>query len=299
MKLTNIADIMDDIEIIIDSEFNSLGMATSEYKDKKVLSFLSDSKFMNIFKTNQNIKAVIITRDLYNVVDLPKDMGVVLSNSPKSTFFQLHNRLSDENFYWEKFKNKISDTALISNNAYLGDHSIKIGDNSIIEANVVIHPGTIIGNNVIVRSGSQIGTNGFQFMSNGEIVTSVKTAGRVIIKDNVEIQHNCCVDRGVLGGDTILNEYVKLDNFVHIAHDDTIGTRTFITAGVKLGGRVNIGKDCLLGINAIISNGITIGDNCKISLGAVVTRNVESNMTVSGNFAIEHKKFIEFIKTIR
>ncbi|HYF83402.1 MAG TPA: UDP-3-O-(3-hydroxymyristoyl)glucosamine N-acyltransferase [Clostridia bacterium] len=299
MKLAGIKDIISDIEIIVDGEFDALGMATSEYKDEKVLSFLADVKFQRSIVENENIKSVIISKETYDSMDLPKDMGVILSSSPKATFYKLHNKLADMDFYWDRFENNIANSAVISDNAVIGDHSISIGENSIIEANVVIHPGTVIGNNAIIRSGSQIGSNGFQFMNNGEIVTSVKTAGRAIIKDNVEIQHNCCVDRGVLGGDTVLNEYVKLDNFVHIAHDDVIGKRTFITAGVKLAGRVVIGNDCWLGVNATITNGITIGDNCKISLGAVVTKSIASNSTVSGNFAIDHEKFINFIKTIR
>jgi UDP-3-O-[3-hydroxymyristoyl] glucosamine N-acyltransferase len=125
------------------------------------------------------------------------------------------------------------------------------------------------------------------------------TAGKAVIKDNVEVQHNCCIDRGILGKDTILEKNVKLDNFVHIAHDDYIGERTFITAGAKLAGRVTIGRDCWIGVNATISNGINIGDNCRVTLGSVVTKDVLPNSTVTGNFAIDHKKFIEFIKSIR
>ena len=101
------------------------------------------------------------------------------------TFYTIHNLLADRDFYWAQFKNDISQSAIVSNNAVIGSHSIRIGENSIIEPNVVIHPGTIIGNNVVIRSGSQIGSNGFQFMNNGETVYTVKTAGKTIIEDYV------------------------------------------------------------------------------------------------------------------
>ncbi|KPU27540.1 hypothetical protein TR13x_04600 [Caloranaerobacter sp. TR13] len=280
-------------------EFDTLGMATSKYPDKKVLSFISDEKYFNSIINNKDIVGIICTEEIYKRYDELKNYGVIIAKDPKRAFFEIHNMLAKTEFYWKKFKNKISETSDVSNDAIIGEHSIEIGDNCIIEPGVVIHPGTIIGDNVIIRSGSQIGTSGFQFIKVKNDVIPVTTAGRVIIRDNVEIQHNCCIDRGVLGGDTVLDYNVKLDNFVHIAHDDYIGERTFITAGVKLSGRVVVGKDCWLGVNATVSNGINIGDNCRISLGSVVTKDVPSGTTVTGNFAIEHSKFIEFIKSIR
>jgi len=299
MRLIELKEIVTNLEITNDSEFNALGMATTKFTEEKVLAFLSEENYLEAILNNKNIAALITTKQIYDKKIIPDEYGLIISDNPKLHFYEIHNRLVENEFYWAKFENKISDTAVISDGAYIEDHSVIIGENSIIEPGVVIHSGSIIGDNVIVRSGSNIGTNGFQFLNLGKKVISVNTGGRAVIKDNVEIQHNCCVDRGVLGGNTILSEYVKLDNFVHIAHDDIIGERTFITAGVKLAGRVTIGEDCWIGVNATVSNGISIGNNCKITLGAVVTMSVPDNSTVSGNFAIEHSKFIDFIKSIR
>lgn len=299
MRLATIGNMNSKCKVVSDCEINALGLATSDYGNKKVLGFIGDRKYMDSILMNKSIIAVICTEEIYGNELIPDNYGIIVTTEPKETFFEIHNMLADTGFYWKRFENSISETAVISNHAIIGDHSIQIGHNVIIEAGVVIHPGTIIGSNVTIRSGTQVGTSGFQFINNGKRVIPVKTAGRVIIKDNVEVQHNCCIDRGILGGDTILENYVKLDNFVHIAHDDYIGERTFITAGVKLAGRVTIGKDCWIGVNATVSNGISIGDNCKITLGSVVTKDVPSNSTVTGNFAIDHRKFIEFIKSIR
>lgn len=285
--------------LVSNAEFDTLGMVTSKFPGKKVLSFIASDKYITDLLDNKNIVAIICTKEMYDKNPNFNNYGIIFAENPKKTFFDIHNKLADMEFYWMKFPNGISQTAKISENAIIGEHSIQIGDNTIVEAGVVIHPGTIIGNSVIIRSGTQIGSSGFQFNNTGDSVLSVKTAGMVVIKDNVEIQHNCCVDRGILGGDTVLDCNVKVDNLVHIAHDDYIGERTFITAGVVFGGRVIVGRDCWLGLNAVVSNGIKIGDNCKISLGSVVTKNVPSDTTVTGNFAIEHSKFIQFIKSIR
>lgn len=299
MRIIELKEAMTNIEVMKDSDFNALGMATTKFNSERVLAFLSDEKYLEAILNNENIVALIITKQSYDKNIIPEKYGLIIADNPKLQFYEIHNKLVDNEFYWEKFKNQIADTAIISDGAYIEDHSVVIGENSIIEPGVVIHSGSIIGDNVIIRSGSKIGTNGFQFLNIGSKVLPVKTGGRAVIRDNVEIQHNCCVDRGVLGGDTILSEYVKLDNFIHIAHDDIIGERTLITAGVKLAGRVTIGEDCWIGVNATVSNGISIGNNCKVTLGAVLTRSVPDNSTVSGNFAIDHSKFINFIKSIR
>ena len=69
-----------------------------------------------------------------------------------------------------------------------------------------------------------------------------------------------------------------------------------MTAGVILAGRVKIGKNSYLGPNCTVKNGLFLGENSKISMGAVVTKNVGDNETVTGNFAIPHKKFLEVFK---
>lgn len=289
-----------EIDIIKDGVFNQLGMATSKYENKGVLSFLTDERFLNDILSNKSIVAIITTHDIYNKSEtLLQNYGIALSNNPKKTFYQIHNHLTDVDFYNEKKNNQIDPSAFISKSAIIAGYNIKIGKNVFIDENVVINDGVEIGENSIIRSGTILGSQGFQFLNEGNIVMSVKSSGKVKINNNVEIQHNCCVDKGVLGGTTVIHEYVKIDNFVHIAHDCQIGDRTFITAGVKFGGRTIVGKDCWLGINSTISNGLVIGDNVTISLGSVVTKNVDSNKTVTGNFAIDHERFIQFIKTIR
>ena len=71
-----------------------------------------------------------------------------------------------------------------------------------------------------------------------------------------------------------------------------------ISACSCVAGSAKIGSDVWLGVNSTISDRIIIGDYARISLGAVVTKNVPENVTVSGNFAIEHHKFLNHIKTL-
>jgi len=41
-----------------------------------------------------------------------------------------------------------------------------------------------------------------------------------------------------------------------------------------------------------------IGDNANISIGAVVNKNVKAGKKVTGNLAVDHTKYIAFLKSI-
>lgn len=298
MRLSQITSNYQNIKVIRDESFCLLGMGTSKFNRRGVLSFLADEKYTSDIINNSHIVAIITKEEMISP-ELIERFGIIVCNDPKYLFYELHNTLVEDHFYWKNHKSNIAYDAKIASTAIIAKDNVNIGSGTIIEDGVIIHEGTEIGKNVIIRSGSIIGSSGFQFLNLGEKVYPVKTGGKVLIYDNVEIQHNCCIDRGVLGGATELMNDVKIDNFVHIAHDCMIGKRTLITAGVKFGGRTVVGDDCWIGINATISNGLVIGNSVTVSLGSVVTKNVPDGMTVTGNFAIEHSKFLTFLRSIR
>ena len=190
MKISELNKLGFNFEIINDVEINLLGMATTKYAEEKVLSFLSDGKYIESIFNNKNITAVVCNKKILENMELPSKLGIILSDTPKKDFILIHNKLVEEEFYWKKFPNEISEDADISEHAIIPEHSIKIGKNCTIEPGVIIFSGTIIGDDVIIRSGSQIGTNGFQFIKNGEDVIPVKTGGRAI---RIELRYNIIV----------------------------------------------------------------------------------------------------------
>lgn len=300
MFLEEIEKISKNIKIKKDGEYDTLGLITNKYHDKKVLVFINNKNALEEFKNNPSVSCVICTEEIAKEIENKYDVGICIDENPKELFFKFHNYLVDNtDFYGKRFKNEISKTAYIHPSVAIGDSNIKIGDGTVIEPNVTILNNVEIGNNVKIRAGAVIGGEGFQFIRKDNSVFKVKSAGKVIIHDNVEILANTCIERGVLGGATEIGEFTKIDHLVLVGHDTIIGKRCFIVGCAMISGRVTIGDDVWVGPNSTIANGIQIGNRAKITMGAVVTKNVEEDEVVTGNFAIKHDRFIEFIKSIR
>lgn len=204
----------------------------------------------------------------------------------------------------------ISSSASVGKNCIIGER-VFIGENTVVSSDVSIDCGTIIhsnvsiysnvkiGKNCIIHSGVVIGSDGFGFEKDEDgILIKIPHIGGVIIGDNVEIGANTCIDRGTLSN-TVIGESVKIDNLCQIAHNVKIGARTMIAGGATLSGTVSVGSDVWIGPGVIISNGLKIGSGSYITIGSVVISDLQENSRVSGNFAIDHSKFVKFIGRIR
>lgn len=296
MELLEITHLIKDSEVINNGEFTSLGLAVSRC-DEKLLSFIENEKYIS--DLGDNITCLITTKEIG--VKLKDRYGIIVSSNPRVDYFKLHNKLSSN----KEYKRAETDTTIgeecrISKLASISNKNVIIGKNVIIEDFVVIKENTIIGDNSIIRSGVVLGGEGYEFKRVDGIIMNVNHCGGVIIEKNVEVQYNTCIDKALYTWDnTIVGEYSKLDNFVHLEHGVKVGKRCLIASRTTVGGRTVIGEDSWVGLGAVISNGLIIGKKASISLGSVVTRNINDNEKVSGNFAINHNKYIDFIKSIR
>lgn len=296
MKLKDIESLIDEIEVVNDGDFTSLGLAVSKC-DEKLLSFIESDKYID--SLSENITCLITTAELAN--KLKDKYGIIISKKPRIDYFKIHNMLSKDNKYSrEKYDTVIGHDCKISDTAIISNKNVIIGNNVTIEEFAVIRENTVIGDNSIIRSGCKIGGEGYEFKRINNEIMNVIHCGGVIIENNVEVQYNSAIDKGLYTWDnTIIGEYSKLDNFVHIEHGVKVGPRCLIASRTTIGGRTTLGSDSWVGLGVIISNGLTLGNKISISLGAVVTKNIDDMEKVSGNFAINHDKYIEFIKTIR
>lgn len=296
MKLTDIYKLIEGLEVLKDGEFSSLGLAVS-LCDENLLSFIESEKYIS--GLGDNITCLITTTELGN--KLKDKYGIIISNNPRMDYFKLHNKLAiTDKYRREEFKTTIGEECAISNLAVISDKNVKIGNNVKIEEFVVIRENTIIGDNSIIRAGVIIGGEGYEYKRVDGIIMNVTHCGGVVIGDNVELQYNSCIDRALYTWDnTVIGDYTKLDNFVHIEHGVKVNERCLIASRTTIGGRTVVGKDSWIGLGATISNGLVLGDKVSVTLGSVVTKNLLDGEKVSGNFAVNHDKYIQFIKSIR
>ena len=279
-----------------DGEFNWLGLTAEEYEGKKVLTFLNDEKYYKEIENNKSITCIVTTDEVAKKIEKDK-YGIIISENPRKDFFELHNKLVKKDFYFTKRDNQISEKAYISEKANIGKYNIIIEDNIIIEAGVTVYENVTIRRGTTIKSGTILGADGFQYVRDREEIIKVEPAGELEIAENVVIHNNSVIDKGIFGK-TFIGENTKIYNLVHVAHDSKIGKNVFLTAGVIVCGRVKIGDNSYLGPNCTIKNGLFLDKNSKVSMGAVVTKNVNENEVVTGNFAISHEKFIKNLKKI-
>ena len=296
MKLTDICNLIEGLEVLKDGEFTSLGLAVSRC-DEKLFSFIESEKYIS--GLGDNITCLITTKEIGN--KLKDKYGIIIANNPRMGYFKLHNELAKTKEYVrEEFETTIGEGCYISKLAVISDKNVKIGNNVKIEEFVVIRENTIIGDNSIIRAGVIIGGEGYEYKRVDGIIMNVTHCGGVIIGNDVEIQYNSCIDKALYTWDnTIIGQYTKLDDFVHIEHGVKVNERCLIASRTTVGGRTIIGKDSWVGLGVVISNGLVLGDKVSVSLGSVVTKNLLDGEKVSGNFAIDHNKYIDFIKSIR
>lgn len=181
----------------------------------------------------------------------------------------------------------ISPGATIGKDVYIGPFVVIgesiIGDGCYISSNVKIYDNTSLGHNCIVKEGAVLGGAGFGFEVDYEgNHFRFPQIGGLIIGNNVEIGANTCIDRGALS-DTIIGDYVKIDNLVHIAHNVRIGNNAMVIACSEISGSCIIGDNAWIGPNSAIREWLNIGKNALIGVGGVVVKNIPDGEIWAGN----------------
>lgn len=299
MKISNYLSIMKDVECwnaVNEQDVEVLMLSESHCKQPACI-FIDNPKFISTIP--ENVCMVLTTEELKN--DIVRDgRGVIVTAHPRLMFFALHNYLSKtEEYARKKFDSVIDESAIISPLADVSKYNVRIGKNTVVESFVKIYPDTVIGDDCIIRTGAVIGGCGFEFKRDGDSIASVEHTGGVQIGNHVEIQNNSCIDRAIYPwDDTVVGDYTKIDNLVHIAHAVKVEKNVMIVANTGIGGRVEIKENSWIGFGATIRNGLVVGNNARANMGAVVTKSIPDNSAVTGNFAVEHSVFMEHLKNM-
>jgi UDP-3-O-[3-hydroxymyristoyl] glucosamine N-acyltransferase len=168
--------------------------------------------------------------------------------------------------------------ARVARGAAIGAHAVlgarvAIGPGTRLHPRVTIYDGCTLGARCIVHSGVVIGADGFGMARDAGRWLKIPQVGAVRIGDDVEIGANTTIDRGALD-DTVIEEGVKLDNLIQVAHNCRIGAHTVIAGCTGISGSTTIGKHCLVGGGVGFVGHITVCDHVTISGMSLVAKSI-------------------------
>jgi len=267
--------------------------------------FIQEEKYVSIL--NNSFDALLLVEEGLNIELIKQKFlnttnAIIVIKNSYSKFIDLIYILEDAKCF--PFKNDnleepiISKTAKIFPNVFI-DKNVKIGANtivfsgtsilrgSVIGANCIIYPSvsilqdTIIGDNVQIASGAVIGYDGFGYLDVDGKKKKIPHIGKVVIGSYVEIGANTCIDRGTIS-DTIIKDYTKIDNLVHIAHNCIIGSNCVICGMSGLCGNTIIGDNVLMAAQSGTKGHLKIEDACVIAARTSVTKDLKKGSLVKG-----------------
>ena len=259
----------------------------SDYAPKNLYLIYSENPYMDFTKISQKF---------YPFELLPKSTTGVNSKDIFDESIKLGKDVIIEKGAVIGKNVTIGDRTTISSNSVIGI-GVKIGSDCYIGANVNITH-SIIGDNNIIHQGTSIGQDGFGFSMSSERHQKIPQVGRVIIKNNIEIGSNCCIDRGSLQ-DTIIKNGTKIDNLVQIAHNCVIGENCIIAGMVGLAGSTTLEDFVVMGAKSGAIGHLTIGKGSQIAAKSGVSKTLPPGKIWAGFPIREVEKWKKEISTLR
>ena len=166
----------------------------------------------------------------------------------------------------------IGDDTIIGAGSYIG-HETVIGSACLIYPLVTIRERSCIGSRVTIHSGAVIGADGFGFEMIDGRQQKIQQLGIVQIDDDVEIGANTTVDRARFGR-TWIQQGVKIDNLVQIAHNVVIGKNSVIVAQTGISGSTRVGERVTIAGQVGIVGHVEIADGSIIAAQSGVSKSV-------------------------
>jgi len=246
----------------------------------------------NSFQAEKEFKATLIrVEDPYsafsNLLEMYRSIRLNKSGIEEPNFIHESAKIG-ENVYIGAFSYigqdaVIGDNCKIYPNVYIGEN-VKIGDNSTLFPGSHVYFDCILGKNNVIHSGAVIGSDGFGFAPQKDgSYSKVTQIGNVVLGDNVEVGANTTIDRATMGS-TVIQDGVKLDNLIQVAHNVEIGKNSVVAAQTGISGSTKIGKQVVLGGQVGVVGHITVADGSQVQAQSGINRSItEKNKKWSGN----------------
>jgi len=302
-------------ELIGDGDPEIRRIATLENAGPGDLSFVSNAKFLRQLGATR-ASAVILARGQRSATELPR----ILCDDPYAYYARAAQLLNPEappapGIHPHAVVEAGADVAAtatvgpfchVARGARLGERVVlgpgcaigegaQIGEDGRLGPAVTVYPRSVIGKRALIHAGAVIGADGFGIAPQGGRWIKIPQIGRVVIGDDVEVGANTTIDRGALD-DTVIEDGVKLDNQIQIAHNVRVGAHTAIAAFAGIAGSARIGKHCAIGGAARIMGHIEIADGVTVTATSFVTKSIRSAGTYTSVLPAEPAR--EWAKTV-
>jgi UDP-3-O-[3-hydroxymyristoyl] glucosamine N-acyltransferase len=171
---------------------------------------------------------------------------------------------------------EIGDAAVVEPFCVVGP-DVRIARGAILRAGVHVFPHVEIGEHSVIGANSVIGHDGYGFVreDNGN-KTRMPHLGGVIIGSHVDIGALTTVPAGMIAP-TIVEDYAKIDDHVHVAHNVRVARNASVTAGVIIGGHAVIETEDGVGDNASIREGRRVGAHALVGMDTSLQHDLPPN----------------------
>jgi UDP-3-O-[3-hydroxymyristoyl] glucosamine N-acyltransferase len=266
-------------------------VATLATADGHSLCFLADRRYLPQLSTTQAAAVVLAPVHLADC-----KVNALLHANPHACFARIAQWLYADS----DPASGVHASAVIGRNVVIGQRSIigplcvladgvVIGDDCHLRSRVTLERGVQLGDRVLVHAGAVIGADGFGYARDGALSVKVPQVGTVRIGNDVEIGANTTIDRGALD-DTVIGNYVKIDNQVQIAHNCTVGDYTVISAQVGLAGSTHLGQRCQIGGQVGFVGHLTVCDDVAVTGATVISKSITAPGVYSGAIPAEPRR---------
>jgi UDP-3-O-[3-hydroxymyristoyl] glucosamine N-acyltransferase len=307
------AELAGDGDVLIDR------VATLDGAGKGAIAFLSNPKYRSRLATTR-ASAVIVGPADASSTTLPKLISenpyatyarvAAILNPPRTPVPGVHPSAVIAASAQVSPSAAIGPTVVIGERTTIGERACvgagtvigedcAVGADCLLHSRVVLYSRTQIGPRTIIHSGAVIGADGFGMAEHAGRWLKVPQIGRTLIGADVEIGANTTIDRGAIG-DTVIEDDVKLDNQIQIAHNCRIGAHTAIAGCVGIAGSTNVGRNCKIGGAAMIAGHLEIADGTVVSAATALFESVGSPGVYTGTFpALPHREWRHVASAMR